>query len=76
MKDYFANTFDWFVESPYLTEEWIEGEEPVFDLVQEAGVVPEDARVPRHAVMTRTPKVGPVRPRRPRRRPRWGVGRR
>ena len=43
MKDYFENTFDWFVESPDLTEEWIEGEEPVFDLVQEAGVVPADA---------------------------------
>jgi hypothetical protein len=52
MKDYFENTFDWFVESPYLTEEWIEGERPVFDLVQEAGVVPEDAEFPEHAVMT------------------------
>ena len=51
MKDYFANTFDWFVESPYLTEEWIEGEEPVFDLVQEAGIVAEDAEFPRHEPM-------------------------
>ena len=51
MKDYFENTFDWFVESPYLTEEWIEGERPVFDLVQDAGVVPADAEFPRHEVM-------------------------
>ena len=52
MKDYFENTFDWFVESPYLTEEWIEGETPVFDLVQEAGIVPEDSTFPRHEPMT------------------------
>ena len=51
MKDYFANTFDWFVESPYLTEEWIEGERPVFDLVQEAGIVAEDAEFPRHETL-------------------------
>jgi hypothetical protein len=51
MKDYFANTFDWFVESPYLTEEWIEGERPVFDLVKEAGIIPEDADFPRHEVV-------------------------
>jgi len=52
MKDYFSNTFDWFVESPYLTEEWIEGERPVFDLVQSAGIIPEDAEFPEHAVLT------------------------
>jgi hypothetical protein len=51
MKDYFANTFDWFVESPYLTDEWIEGERPVFDLVQEAGIIPADAEFPEHAPM-------------------------
>ena len=52
MKEYFANTFDWFVESPYLTEEWIEGERPVFDLVQEAGIIPEDAEFPRHEALS------------------------
>ena len=52
MKDYFENTFDWFVESPYLTEDWIEGERPVFDLVKEAGIIPEDAEFPRHEVLT------------------------
>jgi hypothetical protein len=51
MKDYFSNTFDWFVESPYLTDEWIEGERPVFDLVQEAGIIPEDAEFPRHEAL-------------------------
>jgi hypothetical protein len=52
MKDYFENTFDWFVESPYLTQEWIEGERPVFDLVKEAGIIPADAEFPEHAVLT------------------------
>jgi hypothetical protein len=51
MKDYFENSFDWFVESPYLTEEWIEGERPVFDLVQEAEIIPADAEFPRHEAM-------------------------
>ena len=54
MKDYFGNTFDWFVESPYLTQEWIEGEEPVFDLVQEAGISPRGRRVPRARGRPRT----------------------
>ena len=35
---------------PYLTEEWIEGERPVFDLVQQAGIV-EDAEFPRHETL-------------------------
>jgi hypothetical protein len=51
MKDYFANSFDWFVDSPYITEEWVEGEEPVFDLVQDAGIIPEDAEFQEHAVL-------------------------
>ncbi|MEX0756287.1 MAG: hypothetical protein WEA54_00740 [Actinomycetota bacterium] len=57
MKDYFANTFDWFVESPYLTDEWIEGERPVFDLVQDAGIVPEDAEFPEHAAIEPPPEA-------------------
>ena len=51
MKDYFANTFDWFVESPYLTEEWIEGEQPIFDLVQGSRDRCRGRRVPRHEPM-------------------------
>jgi ABC-type nitrate/sulfonate/bicarbonate transport system substrate-binding protein len=51
MKDYFGNTFDWFVPSPYITQEWIDGERPVFDLVQSAGIIPEDAEFPEHAVL-------------------------
>ena len=51
MKDYFSNTFDWFVESPYITQEWVDGEEPVFDLVKAAGIIPEDAEFQEHAVL-------------------------
>jgi hypothetical protein len=51
MKDYFSNTFDWFVESPYITQDWIDGEKPVFDLVKAAGIIPEDAEFQEHAVL-------------------------
>jgi hypothetical protein len=51
MKDYFANTFDWFVDSPYLTEDWIEGERGVYELVKEAGTINEDTPFPEHAII-------------------------
>jgi hypothetical protein len=51
MKNYFENTFDWFVDTPYLDEEWIEGERGVYELVKEAGIVNEDTPFPEHAII-------------------------
>lgn len=42
IKDYFTTTFDWFVDSPYLTQDWIDDEAGIFDLMKTAGVVNAD----------------------------------
>jgi ABC-type nitrate/sulfonate/bicarbonate transport system substrate-binding protein len=49
MKDYIANSFDFFNESVYLDREWIETECKVVDMIREAGVTEEDC--PAHAVI-------------------------
>jgi hypothetical protein len=47
-----------FVDSVYLTKDWIEGEKPVFDLVKAAGVFPKDAELNESAVID--PATGKV----------------
>lgn len=42
VKDYYANTYDNFLDSVYLTPKWIEQEQGVTDLLRAAGLVPED----------------------------------
>jgi ABC-type nitrate/sulfonate/bicarbonate transport system substrate-binding protein len=58
MQDYVKNVFDFSHESVYLTPEWIENEEGVFDLIQAAGVIGEDQTLPEHAVVD--PETGEV----------------
>jgi len=58
MVDYVKNNFDWQQDSVYLTPEWVENEEGVFDLIQEAGVIEEDTTFPEHAIVD--PKTGEV----------------
>jgi hypothetical protein len=58
IKNYFENTFDWFVDTPYLDEEWIEGERGVYELVVDAGIVREDVPFPEHAIID--PETGEV----------------
>jgi hypothetical protein len=48
IKDYFETTFDWFVDSPYLDDAWIEGEMPITDILKEANLVREDLDFPTH----------------------------
>jgi ABC-type nitrate/sulfonate/bicarbonate transport system substrate-binding protein len=38
--------FDWFVPTTYLTDEWVEGEREVFDLMKETGFIAEDVEEP------------------------------
>ncbi len=58
MQDYVKNVFDFQQKSVYLTPEWVENEEGVFDLIKEAGVIEEDTVFPEHAVID--PKTGEV----------------
>jgi hypothetical protein len=51
MKGYFANSFDWFVDSPYLTQEWIDQEKGIFELLKQAGVVDPDLPDPEMVVI-------------------------
>jgi hypothetical protein len=48
IKDYFVNTFDWFVDSVYLDLEWIKGEEPMTQILKDAGLVAKDNPMPIH----------------------------
>jgi ABC-type nitrate/sulfonate/bicarbonate transport system substrate-binding protein len=56
MKDYIANVFDFFQPTVYLTPEWVEAEEGVFDITKEAGSFEEDTVFPAHAIID--PKTG------------------
>jgi len=58
MQDYVDNVFDFQQEDVYLTKEWVENEEGVFDLIQAAGVIEEDTAFPEHAIVD--PKSGEV----------------
>jgi ABC-type nitrate/sulfonate/bicarbonate transport system substrate-binding protein len=44
--DWMENTYDWYVDSVYLKEEWVEEEKGVFDLMRETGFMDEDAEDP------------------------------
>jgi hypothetical protein len=46
--DWYDNQFDEFVDSVYLTEDWINGEAGVTDLLREAGLINEDQQQPTH----------------------------
>jgi ABC-type nitrate/sulfonate/bicarbonate transport system substrate-binding protein len=50
IKDWLADN-DWFTDSVYLDEKWVEGEKQVFDLLRETGFMPEDAEDPEFAVI-------------------------
>jgi ABC-type nitrate/sulfonate/bicarbonate transport system substrate-binding protein len=58
MQDYVKDVFNFQQKSVYLTPEWVENEEGVFDLIQEAGVIEEDTVFPEHAIID--PKTGEV----------------
>jgi hypothetical protein len=51
MKDY-LDAHDWFATSVYLTDEWIEKETQLFDLMRESGFMGEDEEDPRFEVHT------------------------
>lgn len=40
-----------FVDSVYLTKDWIDGEKPVFDLIKQAGEIPKDLKLNESAVV-------------------------
>ena len=51
MVDYFESDKDYFADSVYLTEEWIESESAIYPLMQEHGRMAEDAPIPEFQVV-------------------------
>lgn len=48
----YLDAHDWFVKDFYLTQDWIDKETRVFDLMREAGFMGEDEKNPRFEVLT------------------------
>ncbi|MGY1705837.1 ABC transporter substrate-binding protein [Geodermatophilus sp. SYSU D00697] len=46
LQDWLDNRFDWFVPTTFLDDEWVQGEQEVFDLMRETGFVEEGAEEP------------------------------
>lgn len=46
VQNWLDTKYDWFEDSVYLTEEWIEGERQIFDLMKSAGYIEEDIEEP------------------------------
>lgn len=46
IQDWLDNTFDWFVDSVYIDDTWVEGESQIFTLMQENGYLDADADLP------------------------------
>lgn len=46
LQDWLDNKFDWFVPTAFLDDEWVEGEQAVFELMRETGFVAEDVEEP------------------------------
>lgn len=52
IKAYFGNTFDWFVDSPYLDQQWVDQETGIYELMKESGVVDADTEDPEMVVVS------------------------
>lgn len=51
IKDWLDNNYDWFEDSAYIDQEWIDGETEIFELMKETGYLPEDAEVPHFSLL-------------------------
>ena len=52
MTDWLENTYDWYEDTVYIDEEWIEGETQVFDLMKETGYIEEGTANPEFVPIT------------------------
>lgn len=49
--DWLDTKYDWFVETAYLTQDFIDGEQAVFDLMQSSGYLSEDVEAPDYTII-------------------------
>jgi ABC-type nitrate/sulfonate/bicarbonate transport system substrate-binding protein len=52
--DWLDNRYDWYVDSVYLTDQWVSEEQEVFELMRETGFMEEDAADPVFTVVEPT----------------------
>ena len=52
IKDWLANNYDWYEETVYFDQEWIDGETQVFDLMKETGYIEEGTENPEFVPIT------------------------
>jgi ABC-type nitrate/sulfonate/bicarbonate transport system substrate-binding protein len=52
--DWMKNKYDWYVDSVYLEENWVEEEKGVFDLMRETGFMEEDTEDPVFTLLSPT----------------------
>ena len=46
IQDWLDTRYDWFEDTVYIDDQWVEGETQIFDLMKENGYLPEDAEPP------------------------------
>ncbi|MFG1952663.1 ABC transporter substrate-binding protein [Micromonospora sp. NPDC048830] len=51
IQDWLTNRYDWFVDTPYLDQAWVDSETHLFDLMKETGFVPEDTPAPHFTIL-------------------------
>lgn len=51
IKDWLDNTYDWFVPTTYLDDEWVKSETELFELMKKTGFVEDDVATPDFTVV-------------------------
>lgn len=51
IQDWVANTYDWFVDTTYLDQAWVDSEIKLFELMKEAGYVKKDTPTPHFTIL-------------------------
>jgi len=54
IRDWLANKYDWFVESTYLDQAWVDSETKLFNLMKEAGYVAQDVPDPDFTILPKS----------------------
>jgi ABC-type nitrate/sulfonate/bicarbonate transport system substrate-binding protein len=51
IQDWLNDTYDWFVPTTYLDQEWVDSETELFDLMKKTGFVAEDIEAPDFTIL-------------------------
>ncbi|GAB6987713.1 ABC transporter substrate-binding protein [Nocardioides pyridinolyticus] len=54
IKDWISNNYDWFVDTTYMDEAWVESETELFDLMKETGYIDEEIEAPHFTIFEKS----------------------